>query len=135
MDKKNVECFINEYRDLLDIMGVDVAHSEIQDKYFIFRTNPCYFNNFDYFIEVKEESDLVDVLLSELAYDMHVEIGMDDVDTPECEKNNIGDIIDEYREKDCIPEIAALLIYIKDNISGRDSELMKILESLVSKKK
>ena len=70
-------------------------------------------------------------MLSELAHDMHVEIGIDDVDTPECEKNNIGGLIDEYRKGDCLPKIAALLTYIKQNVTEKDSALIKNLESLV----
>ena len=134
MDQRNVKSFINEYKEIMNILHIDIAHSELQDRYFVFRSNSTYVTNLDYFVEVKNEEDLVGVIISELAYDMWAEIGMDDVDTPECVKNNIADMIDEYSEKDCLPEVAALLTYIKENISGKDSEVMKSLESLVSKK-
>ena len=83
MDKNNIRCFIDEFRGLLNVMEIDVAHSELQDKWFVFRTNGNYFNGYDFFYQVKDESELVDILLSELSYDMHVSLGYDDYDTPD----------------------------------------------------
>lgn len=133
MDRMNVKCFIDEFKDLMKVLNIDICHSELQDKWFVFRTNETYVTGYDFFFQVQDESDLAEILLSELSYDIHVSLGYDDVDTPECEKNNIGEIIDKYTKKKCLPEIAGLLDYIKNNITGTDSKLMNTLENLLCK--
>lgn len=109
MDRQNVEYFIEEFKELLTVLNVDICHSELQDKWFVFRTEGVYANGYDFFFEVKDESELAAILLSELAYDMHVTLGDDDYDMPECEENNIGDIIDEYRKWERLPELVEKL--------------------------
>lgn len=99
MEKQNVKNFIQVYKDLMTVMGIDIAHSEIQDKHFVFKTNGLYVNGYDYFIEVKDEADLVDIILSQLSYDMQAEIGLEDLENPECEERNIAHWIKEYEKK------------------------------------
>jgi len=137
MNKSNVKDFLREYKPQLKVLNIDIAHSEIQDKWFVFRTSSIYVTNFDYFVEVEDEADLVNVILSELSYDMLAELGLEDEDLPEipCEEKNIAEMIGGCSKRDYLPEILALLTYIKENVSGPDSELMNRLESLVNKKK
>lgn len=104
MDKMNVECFIDEFKDLMNALNIDICHSELQDKWFIFRTNGIYVTGYDFFFEVQDESDLAEILLSELSYDMHVTLGNEDVDIPECEKKNFAEIVDKYIKKKSLPE-------------------------------
>ena len=99
MDKQNVKDFIREYKDLMNVMGIDIAHSELQDRYFVFRIDGIYSSGYDYFVEVEDEEDLLDVILSEMSYDMHMEMGLEDYETPECDEKNIADMISEYRKK------------------------------------
>ena len=98
MDKQNVGDFLRVYKDVLNVMGIDIARSELQGRYFVFRRNGIYANGYDFFMEVKDEADLVDVIISELSYDMHTEIGIEDLDLPECDKRNLAELIDEYRK-------------------------------------
>ena len=118
MDRKNVKSFIKEYKKLLNVLNIDICHSELQNKWFVFRRDSICFSGYDFFFEVNDESELVDILLGEVAYDMHIALGNEDYDTPEWETENIADIVDEYRKKGCLPEIEALLNYIK---SEKDS--------------
>ena len=104
MDRKNVESFIDEFKDLMKALNIDICHSKLQDKWFVFRTNGIYVTGYDFFFEVQDESDLAEILLSELSYDMHVTLGDEDVDIPECEKKNFAEIVDKYIKKKSLPE-------------------------------
>ena len=135
MNKTTVKDFIKEYRGLLKVMNIDIAHSELQNKWFVFRTSNMYVTSFDYFVEVTDEEELLDVILSELTYDMRADLGIEELEVPECEESNIAEMISGCSKRDYIPDLLEALSYIKENISGKDSELMKTLESLVNKKK
>lgn len=108
---REINDFIEKYSDVLKALGMDVAHSKFEDRWFVFKYSATFVSGYDFFIEINSTQQLVNCIISELRYEMYVEIGEEDVDTPECEENNISEMIEQYDKK--------------------DSKLVKTLEELV----
>ena len=91
---EQIKNFIKKYEGVLRAAGMDVAHSEFTDRWFIFKHNATFTPQYEFFIEVTSAEELENVILSELKFDMDHELGQEDVETPECEKQDISELVD-----------------------------------------
>lgn len=126
----NILNIIKKYQNTLTSLNMDIAHSTFTDRWYLFKYDTQY-HNYEFFVEITDAHQLINALLSELSFEMYLEIGIDDIDTPGCEKNKVADRIEYYKNQNCLPRITALLEYIKKNTTVNDSILLKTLESLM----
>ncbi len=129
-ENKKIETIITKYERTLKSLNMDIAHSKFSNQWYLFKYEPLH-HNYEFFFKIKDASDLINAILSELAFEMHFEISDDDIDTPECEKNDLSDRIEYYRQRDCLPEVAASFEYIKNNTSLNNANLLETLNSLI----
>lgn len=95
MNERNGEIkkFVEKYSDILKASKLDVAHSEFEDRWFIFKYNPVFTPSYEFFIEINNMEQLANCILSELKFDMYSELEVEGLAMPECEKNDISGII------------------------------------------
>lgn len=105
---EEIKNFTKKYSEVLKALRMDVAHSEFEDRWFIFRYNPTFTPSYEFFIEFNNGEELVDCILSELSYEMRVEIDEEDVEAPECEKSDISDRIEQYHQRDSHEKITII---------------------------
>ena len=92
---EKIRNFIEKYKDILKAAGMDVAHSEFEDRWFVFKYNSIFMTKYEFFIEVDSAEELANCVLSELKFDMDNELEMEDVETPACEVSDISEMIED----------------------------------------
>ena len=92
---EKIRDFIEKYKDILKASGMDVAHSEFENRWFVFKYNPIFMPKYEFFIEVGSAEELANCILSELKFDMDNELEMEDVETPACEIRDISTMIED----------------------------------------
>ena len=92
---EKIRSFIEKYKEILKASGMDVAHSEFENRWFVFKYNPIFMPKYEFFIEVSSAEELANCVLSELKFDMDNELEMEDVETPACEAADISEIIED----------------------------------------
>lgn len=128
-DNEEIKEFITEYRDFLAANHIDVAHSAIEDRWFIYQSQQDY-GYYNFFIQFSTVTQLVDIILDEMKFELYCAVKKE-VSPPPYDDNLILDIIENYSpSKDTIPELTTLLDMILSSEYGKDSRFFQELDKL-----
>lgn len=126
--------FVNEQKDFLAANNIDVSHSMITGEWFVYCTQPEY-GYYDYYIKFRTAQQLVDIILGEFKFELYCALDKEP-DTPDFEDGPLADMVSIYHGKtadEVLPELTALLKYIKSNDLGKDSRFFAELDKLFKK--
>lgn len=126
--------FVDENKPFLSANNIDVSHSLITGDWFVYKYNSEY-GYYDYYIQFKTVQQLVNFILNEFKFELYCAIDKEP-DVPPFENGELADLIERYSSKsadEVLPELTALLKYIKTTDLGKDSEFFKELDKLFKK--
>lgn len=131
-DNEKIKEFITEYRDFLAANNIDVAHSAIEDTWFIYQFQQDY-GYYNFFIQFSTVTQLVDIILDEMKFELYCAV-QKEVSPPPYDDNLILDIIENYSpSKNTIPELTILLDMILSSEYGKDSRFFQTLDKLFTR--
>lgn len=126
---KEIKEFIAEYKDFLAANNIDVAHSAIEDTWFVYQTQKEY-GYYEFFIPFSTVTQLVDIILDEMKFALYNAIGKE-VSPPEDDDNTILGIMEEYYpSENTIPELTTLLDMVLSSEYGKESRFFHSLDKL-----
>ena len=127
MDEE-IEEFINEYRTFLVNNNMDVAKSIISNRWFVYRYEETY-GYYDFFIEFSTVSQLVDIILDEMEFQLYFAIGKE-VELKHEDLELAEMISGYYKNKKTKTELAMLLDRMLNSELGKNSEFFEMLNKL-----
>lgn len=133
-ESERIQSFLNEYKSLLESNHIDVAHSFVNDEWFIYSYDETY-GQYLYFIKFKTVEELINIIIEEISFELRVFLD-DELATPECEEDpELADRIKRYHKEDrSIPELIACIDHILETDLGKDVDFFKALNNLITYK-
>lgn len=129
---KEIKEFITEYRDFLAANNIDVAHSTINDEWFIYQPHNDY-DYYEYFIQFSTVTELVDIILDEMAFELYCAIKKE-ITPPDYDDDTILSIIRNYSpSENTIPELTTLLDMILSSEYGKGSRFFQTLDNVFTR--
>ena len=128
MEKDIIE-FIEENKEFLLSNNIDIAHSYLTDRWYVYRydTEDHYY---DYYIEFSSLQELNNILLEEMEFLLSFTLS-DEVEIPSVEYEQIASQIEAYRVNNkTLLELRQLLEYITSSTHGKDSRFFQLMDKL-----
>ena len=126
---KQIKNFITEYRDFLAANNIDVAHSTINDEWFVYQTQ-ADFDDYVYFIQISTVSELVDIILAEMEFALYSAI-KEEIIPPEDDDDTILEHLKNYYpSKNTTQNLTSLLDMILSSEYGKESRFFQTLDKL-----
>ena len=127
--EKDILAFIEENKDFLLSNSIDISHSYLTDRWYVYRYDTKY-HYYDYYIEFSSLQELNDILLEEMEFLLAFTLS-DEVELPSVEYEQIASQIESYRANDKIfTELRQLLEYITTSIHSKDSKFFQLMDKL-----
>ena len=131
---ERIQDFLEEYAKFLKANNIDVAHSVVNDEWFVY----CYekdYGHYEYFIKFETVEQLIDIILKEMAFNLNLFLD-EEIAPPDCEEDpELADRIDRYRkEGKAIPTLVACLERISENDLANNVDFFDALRELLNYK-
>ena len=128
MEKDIIE-FIEENKEFLLSNNIDIAHSYLTDRWYVYRYDTEY-HYYDYYIEFSSLQELNNILLEEMEFLLSFTLS-DEVEIPSVEYEQIASQIEAYRVNNkTLFELRQLLEYITTSTQGKDSKFFQLMDKL-----
>ena len=128
MEKDIIE-FIEENKEFLLSNNIDIAHSYLTDRWYVYRYDTEY-HYYDYYIEFSSLQELNNILLEEMEFLLSFTLS-DEVEIPSVEYEQIASQIEAYRVNNkTLLELRQLLEYITTSTQGKDSKFFQLMDKL-----
>lgn len=126
-----IQCFVERNRDFLAANKLDVAHSVVEGKWFVYSYEEKY-SYYDYFHEIRSAEEMIDIILQEMSFHLRYSIDKYE-DVPEEETSRgIAEYFDEYHHKeDYLAELMACLKHIEDCEYAKDVKFFTSLKRIL----
>lgn len=133
-ESERIQAFLNQHKSLLEANHIDVAHSIVNDEWFIYCYEPVY-GHYEYFIKFSTVEQLINIIIEEMSFMLRLFLD-DELETPECEEDpELADRIERYHKEDrSIPELIACIDHILETDLGKDVDFFKALKNLIDYK-
>lgn len=129
--EKDIIEFIEENKDFLLSNNIDIAHSYLTDRWYVYRYDTDY-HYYDYYIEFCSLQELNNILLEEMEFLLSFTLS-DEVEIPSVEYEQIASKIEAYRVNNkTLLELRQLLEYITTSTHGKDSKFFQLMDKLLS---
>ena len=134
MTKDNAEIreFVTNYRDFLVANNINVAHSTLDNKWFVYQYQEryCYY---EFFTQFSTATELVDIILDEMEFMLYCAVKKE-VTPPPHEDDDILDILQHYNaSNDEILRLTQLVDLTLSSEYGKDSKFFQMLDQLISR--
>lgn len=141
-EDKVIMRFVEEHSDFLAANKLDIAHSLVEGKWFVYSFDEHY-HYYDYFHEFDTADKMIDIILQEMSFHLRYAIDRFEKVPEEETSRGIAEYLDHYHKKeDYFAELMACLKHIEDCEYANDvkffTSLKKILDfraDLYDKKK
>lgn len=130
-ESERIQDFLDQYQKLLTANQIDVAHSFVNDEWFVYCFNKEY-GHYEYFIKFKTVEQLIDIILQEMSFQLRLFLD-DELSTPDCEEDpELADRIERYyHEKNSTAELIACIDHITESELATDIDFFKALKDLI----
>lgn len=126
---EEIKEFITEHHDFLAANNIDVAHSTINDKWFVYQTQNDN-GYYEYFIQFSTVTELVDIILDEMKFALYSAIEKE-IAPPKYDDDTIINILTSYHPfKNTTQSLTMLLETILSSEIGKDSRFFQTLDKL-----
>jgi len=129
---ERIQEFLEDNKKFLTANEIDVAHSVVNDEWFVYNLDREY-GYYEYFIKFKTVEDLIDIILKEMAFKLRCSID-EQTSTPDCEDDpELADRIERYRKDGkAISDLTACLDRILESELAKDVDFFTTLKSLIN---
>lgn len=130
-EDKLIQRFVEANREFLAANKLDVAHSMVEGKWFVYSFDEQY-DYYDYFHEFQTAEEMIDIILQEMSFHLRYSIDRFEEVPEEETSRGVAEYLDEYHHKtNYNEELMACLKHIEDCEYAKDVKFFVSLKKIL----